>query len=82
MHICIRKLNKVKIVAIACNIWGKGRIEMRLTNVKSMIIQYLCTFLGVICKVVHGDPLRLACKQNLPCQKASKFCLTADQIEK
>ena len=61
---------------------GKGKIEIELTNVQVMIIQYLHTFLGGVLQVVHGDPLRLACKQNLPCQKALQFCLIADQIEK
>ena len=63
----------------------KGKIEMKLTNVKLMIIQYslfVYLFLGDDLQVVHGDLLRLACKQNLPCQEASEFCLAADQIEK
>ena len=57
---------------------GKGKIELDLTNVKVITIQYLCTFLGGDLQVVYRDQFRLACKQNLPCQKTSEFCLLAD----
>ena len=54
-------------MAVACNLWGKGKTELELTNVKAMIIQCLRTFLGGDLQVVHGDPLRLACNQNFSC---------------
>ena len=54
---------------------------MELTSIKVMLIQYLNTFLGGDLQVIYESPLRLACKQNLPCQKASKFSLTADSLE-
>ena len=46
---------------------GKEIIEMDLTNVKVTIIQYLHTLLGGDLQMVHGDLLKLACKQNLSC---------------
>ena len=57
---------------------GEERIEMELTNVKVMMIQYLLTFLGGHLKVVYGYPLRLARKQNLTCKETSKFYLTVN----
>ena len=41
----------------------KGKIEMELTNVKVMIIQYLHTFFGGDLQMVYRDLLRLACQQ-------------------
>ena len=54
---------------------GRVKIEKELTNVKVMIIQYFRTFFGGDLQVVQGEPLRLSCKQNLPCQKTLRVLL-------
>ena len=68
----------MKILAIVCNTMGKGKIETGFDQCKSYDNSIFIRFLGVDLQVVYGDPLRLACKQNLPCQKASQFCLIAE----
>ena len=78
MHVCVGKLMK-RDRGCCIQPMGKGRIK--LTYVKVMIIQYLHTFFGGKLQMVHGDPLRPTCVQNLPCQKASEFCLISDKIE-
>ena len=57
---------------------GKGNIIMKLINVKVMIIQELHTFLVGDLQVVYGHVLKLACKQNLSCQKASELSLIVE----
>ena len=53
---------------------------MKLNNVKAMIIKNFLSFLGGDLQVIHGDPLRIECKQNLPYQKPLGFCLTISGI--
>ena len=48
---------------------------MQLVNVKAMLIQFLLTFLVICLQVACRDPLGIACKQNLSCQKPQTFAL-------